>query len=84
MVSAKGKPYLIYLHAAHKHHDTHNPQPELIALCVRCHARYDYEHKQRQAQLRIEVMKHLHLLIEQGVVEMECFLEAPDTSSGAE
>jgi hypothetical protein len=29
-------------------------------------------------------MKHLHLLIEQGVVEMECFLEAPDTSSGAE
>lgn len=68
--SAKGTPYLIYLHAAHKHHDKDNPQPELIALCIRCHVRYDHDHKQREARVRLERLKHLRLLIAQGQVEV--------------
>lgn len=69
-ISAKGTPYLIYLHAAHKHHDKGNPHPELIALCIACHARYDYTHKQREARVKLEVLKHLRLLIAQGQVEV--------------
>ncbi|HLI07055.1 MAG TPA: hypothetical protein VKV40_10860 [Ktedonobacteraceae bacterium] len=64
MTSAKGTPYIIYLHAAHTHHDPTNPQPDLIALCVCCHARYDAGHRQRQRRLALERRKHQRLLAE--------------------
>jgi len=66
--SRKGTPYIIYLHAAHKHHDPRNPCPELLCLCISCHAKYDYEHKQREARVRLEILKHLRLLVEQGII----------------
>lgn len=69
-VSKRGVPYYVYLHAAHRRHDTDNPQPELIALCPTCHARYDYENKQRAARVRLERIKHLRLLIERGIVAL--------------
>lgn len=72
-ISAKGTPYFVYLHAAHKHHDKHNPHPELICLCVSCHAKHDYKHRQREARVRLEILKHLRLLIGQGLVEVEYF-----------
>jgi hypothetical protein len=34
----------VLLHAAHKHNDIDNPQPELIALCPSCHMKYDRQH----------------------------------------
>ena len=75
ITSRKGTPYFIYLHAAHKHpYDKSNPNPELIALCITCHARYDYEYKQRAMRSRLEQMKHLKLLIEQGIVTVEAWL----------
>jgi len=64
MTSAKGTPYIIYLHAAHTHHDPPNPQPALIALCVSCHARYDAGHRQRQRRIALERLKHRRALAE--------------------
>jgi hypothetical protein len=67
VTSRKGTPYFIYLHAAHRRQlDQHNPSPDLICLCVSCHAKYDYEHKQRLARIRLEQMKHLRFLIREG------------------
>ncbi len=41
-ISKRGKPYLIYLSAAHRYpHQTYRPDAELIALCQACHRRYD-------------------------------------------
>jgi 5-methylcytosine-specific restriction endonuclease McrA len=57
-----GNPYIVYLHAAHVHHDIRNPQPQLMALCPSCHGRYDYAYKQREYQLYLERMKHRILL----------------------
>jgi len=59
-LSKKGIPFYIYLHAAHKDHDKGNPDPALIALCPSCHARYDYAHKQREARIALERLKHQH------------------------
>ncbi len=58
--SRTGQPYLIYLHAAHADpaQSKSEPQPHLIALCVRCHARYDYAIKQRAARVALERLKH--------------------------
>jgi hypothetical protein len=67
-ISKKGTPYFIYLHAAHKNHDKENPTPELLCLCVSCHARYDYKERERQKRIVLEQIKHLHLLIERGIV----------------
>lgn len=36
-----GRPSILYLHAAHLHSDIDNPTPQLIALCPRCHMKYD-------------------------------------------
>jgi hypothetical protein len=36
-----GRPYILYLHAAHQHQDIANQTPQLIALCPRCHMRHD-------------------------------------------
>ena len=69
--SARGTPYFIYLHAAHRHGETAmNPTPTLICLCIACHARYDYQHRQRQARVRLELIKHVRLLIAQGYIEV--------------
>jgi hypothetical protein len=38
-----GRPYIVYLHAAHTHSDIENPTPQLIALCPRCHMKFDRE-----------------------------------------
>ena len=58
--SRTGQPYLIYLHAAHADpaQSKSEPQPHLIALCVRCHARYDYAIRQRAARVALERLKH--------------------------
>jgi hypothetical protein len=68
--SKKGNPYFIYLHAAHVNHDQGNPDPELITLCITCHSRFDYQHKQREARVRLECLKHLRLLIQEGAVKL--------------
>jgi hypothetical protein len=72
--SKRGKPYFIYLAACHVNHDKGNPQPTLRCLCISCHSRFDYQRKQREARIRIELLKHLRLLIEQGMVEVKYFL----------
>ncbi len=36
-----GRPYIVYLHAAHVDNDITNPTPQLIALCPRCHMCHD-------------------------------------------
>ena len=36
-----GRPYIVYLHAAHLNQDIANQTPQLIALCPRCHLKYD-------------------------------------------
>lgn len=60
--SKKGTPYIVYLHAAHVHQaDTRNTQPELKALCISCHAHYDYQHKQREQRIELERLKHRSL-----------------------
>jgi hypothetical protein len=59
VTSRKGTPYFIYLHAAHRRQlDQHNPSPDLMCLCVSCHAKYDYEHKQRERRIALERLKH--------------------------
>lgn len=73
-VSKRNTPYMIYLHAAHRWHDKDNPEPELLALCVACHARHDWQYKQAQARAHLEHIKHLQLLIERGLVTVEAFL----------
>ncbi len=85
VTSRKGTPYFIYLHAAHKNHDHDNPDPELLCLCISCHSRYDYRHKQREAILRLERMKHLKLLIEQGLIAVRVYLDGEqDAAKGKE
>lgn len=71
VTSRKGKPYIIYLAACHKYHDRQNATPELLCLCVTCHARLDYEHKQKEARIRLEILKHLRLLIASGAVTIK-------------
>jgi 5-methylcytosine-specific restriction endonuclease McrA len=74
VLSKRGRPYMIYLHAAHKNHDKSNPNPELVCLCISCHAKLDYQHKQRAARVHLEHIKHLRRLIEIGVVEVTAYL----------
>lgn len=70
-ISKKQTPYFVYLHAAHRYQDDqHNPNPQLICLCVSCHARYDYTHRQRLKRIQLEQLRHLRLLIEQGIVKV--------------
>ncbi len=73
--SRRGSPYLVYLHAAHVNNDPGNPDPELKALCISCHAKLDYERKQREARVRLEILKHLKLLISQGMIEIQAYYE---------
>ena len=80
-ISRRGVPYFIYLHAAHLNNDPANPEPELVCLCISCHARLDYQRKQREARIRLEQLKHLLLLIEQGVVEVRVELNARNEHS---
>jgi hypothetical protein len=47
-------PYIVYLHAAHIHHDPENPEAELKALCPACHMKHD-----RQTE-RIATSTHRH------------------------
>ena len=58
-----GKPYTIYLHAAHKRlHETENPEAELLCLCPTCHGQYDYGLRQLEWIVRLEILKHRLLL----------------------
>lgn len=66
LISRKGKPYRVYLHAAHINHDTTNRQPELRALCIRCHARYDYQQREREQRITLERLKHRIQLAKTG------------------
>src|ERR1051326_3977182 len=48
--SKQGKPYLIYLSAAHRSpYQTSRPDAELMALCQACHRRYDRPSSPRRA-----------------------------------
>jgi hypothetical protein len=62
--SRTGQPYMVYLHAAHADPELRKDAqaPHLLALCVRCHARYDYAIRQRQARVALERLKHQKLL----------------------
>lgn len=73
-ISKKGNPYIVYLAACHVNHDQANPQPELKCLCVVCHGRLDYQERQRAARVHLERIKHLRLLIERGLVEIQAYL----------
>jgi hypothetical protein len=58
-----GRRYRVYLQAAHKNHlDRAKSNAELLCLCFSCHARYDYQHDQRLADIRLHSLKHRHLL----------------------
>ncbi len=62
-----GNIYRVWLHAAHVTlHDTCNPHPTLKCLCPRCHGRYDYRQRVREARLSLECLKHHVLLHRQG------------------
>ncbi len=63
-----GSPYLVYLHAAHVDHDPRNLYPRLRALCPACHMRYDYEHKQREARITLERLRHRMMLQARGLL----------------
>jgi len=58
VTSRAGRPYTIYLHAAHRDHDKANPNPTLLCLCVSCHARYDYRQATREQRIRIQQIGH--------------------------
>lgn len=58
-----GRRYRVYLQAAHKNHlDRGKSDAELLCLCFTCHARYDYAHDCRLAQIRLHCLKHRKLL----------------------
>lgn len=62
-----GRRYRVYLQAAHVNHlDRASSDAELICLCFRCHARYDYQHCQRLADIRLNNLRHRHLLRKRG------------------
>lgn len=62
-ISRRGHPYIIYLQAAHKYHSERSQaDAELLCLCVSCHARYDYQHDQRIAAIRLHTLKHRRLI----------------------
>lgn len=56
-----GREWPVWLQAAHKHHDQNNPNPELIAVCPRCHWRY-YRKPGQKAAWMIEQIKHRQLI----------------------
>lgn len=45
-VSWSGRPWPVYMVAAHKLHDPFNPSPDLACVCPRCHWRYYRRHGQ--------------------------------------
>lgn len=48
--------------AAHLDHDPWNPRPRLRALCLSCHARYDYSARERARWLALERKRHQWLV----------------------
>lgn len=53
-----GQPYQVRLAAAHLDHDPENCDPRLAALCPSCHGRYDWTWREREADIKLERMKH--------------------------
>jgi hypothetical protein len=60
-ISWAGRPYPVYMVAAHKNHDPFNPSPDLACVCPRCHWRF-YRRQGQPAVWVIERMKHRKLL----------------------
>ena len=60
-LSWAGRPYPVYLVAAHKNHDPFNPSPDLVCVCPSCHFRF-YRRPGQPAVWVIERMKHRKLL----------------------
>jgi hypothetical protein len=56
-----GQVYTMYLHAAHT--GRYTKCPRLKALCPSCHARMDWQRRQRNARVRLERVKHARLLL---------------------
>lgn len=56
-----GRMYPVFLVAAHKNHDPHNPSPALACVCPRCHWKYYRRHGQPAVWV-IERLKHRQLL----------------------
>lgn len=56
-----GLVYTMYLHAAHT--GCYTARPKLIALCPSCHAKLDWQRRQRTSNVRLERMKHIRLLL---------------------
>jgi hypothetical protein len=65
-ISRAGKPYIIYLAAAHLDHDPWNLNPRLAALCPTCHGRYDWQDYERKRWLELEMLRHQILLVARG------------------
>ena len=55
--------YKMRLHAAHV--GSYSDQPRLKALCPACHGRLDAKHRRREARIRLDLLKHLRLLVAQ-------------------
>jgi DNA-directed RNA polymerase subunit RPC12/RpoP len=56
-----GNPYVVYLQAAHIHHDQENPYADLKVVCPRCHKRYFSKPKgKRVAPCSCERLNALH------------------------
>lgn len=67
--SKRGNPYIVYLAAAHSLTSSKgDPEPELLCLCPSCHGKLDYKRKVRNHRIRLECLKHLRLLVEQGLI----------------
>ncbi|HYU74536.1 MAG TPA: hypothetical protein VEL31_17840 [Ktedonobacteraceae bacterium] len=60
-LSWAGRPYPVYMVAAHKNHDPFNPSPDLECVCPSCHFRF-YRRQGQPAVWVIERMKHRKLL----------------------
>jgi hypothetical protein len=66
MISRKGKEWTMYLCAAHIDHDTENENPRLLALCLICHAKYDYSQEQIKRRIEAEQRRHAILIAQAG------------------
>lgn len=69
-ISRRGRPYKIWLQAAHeKHIERAQEDAGLLCLCISCHARYDYLHDQRIKDIRLHSLKHKKLITPRRVAQ---------------
>jgi hypothetical protein len=67
-----GQVYTMYLHAAHV--GRYTKRPRLKALCPSCHARMDWQRRQRNSRVKLERVKHVRLLLDRPITTAYAYL----------